>query len=79
MLSESEASAFPKGYEKADSSAVPQNDVLTHSLIGEDEEGDQQITPHPQIWSGHALTFSRSRRKRFFKVTSGGSKARVIE
>jgi hypothetical protein len=27
MLSESEASAFPTAYEKADSSAVPQNDI----------------------------------------------------
>jgi hypothetical protein len=32
MLSESEASAFPTGYEKADSSAVHQNDILTQSL-----------------------------------------------
>jgi hypothetical protein len=31
----------------------PQNDILTQSLMGEDEgEGDQQITPHPRIWSG---------------------------
>ena len=45
MLSESEASAFPMGYEKADASAVPQNDVRTQSLMGKDEgEGDQQIT-----------------------------------
>jgi hypothetical protein len=36
MLSESEASAFPTGYEKADSSAVPQNHILTQSLEGED-------------------------------------------
>ena len=28
MLSESEASAFPTAYEKADSSAAPQNDIL---------------------------------------------------
>jgi hypothetical protein len=34
MLSESEASAFPKAYEKADSSATPQNDILTQSLSG---------------------------------------------
>jgi hypothetical protein len=61
MLSESEASAFPTGYEKADSSAefiLSQTkgliyDILTQSLMGEDEgEGDQQITPHPRIWSG---------------------------
>ena len=31
MLSESEASAFPTAYEKADSSATPQNDILTQS------------------------------------------------
>jgi hypothetical protein len=34
MLSESEASAFPTGYEKADSSTVPQNDIMTQSLEG---------------------------------------------
>jgi hypothetical protein len=62
MLSESEASAFPKGYEKADSSALPQNDVLTQSLMGEDEaEGDQQITPHPRIWSGPSSNLLRTR------------------
>jgi hypothetical protein len=36
MLSESEASAFPTAYEKADSSAAPQNDILTQS---QSEEG----------------------------------------
>ena len=34
MLSESEASAFPTAHEKADSSAAPQNDILTQSLKG---------------------------------------------
>jgi hypothetical protein len=32
LMSESEASAFPTAYEKADSSAMPQNDILTQSL-----------------------------------------------
>ena len=36
MLREREASAFQAGSEKADSSAVPQNDILTQSLEGED-------------------------------------------
>jgi hypothetical protein len=36
ILSESEASAFPTGYEKADSSAVPKNDILTQSRGPED-------------------------------------------
>jgi hypothetical protein len=46
----SEESAFPTGYEKADSSAVPQNDILTHSLSGEREQGrgsDRRTLPHP--------------------------------
>ena len=38
MLSESEASAFSTDYEKADSPAVPQNDLLTQSLTGEGQD-----------------------------------------
>ena len=38
MLSESEAPAFLTAYEKADSSAAPQNDILTQSLKGKDED-----------------------------------------
>ena len=41
MLSESEASALPTGYEKADSSAVPQNDILTESLKAEGTGGQR--------------------------------------
>ena len=80
MLSESEASAFPKGYEKADSSAVPQNDVLTHSLMGEDEgEGDQQITPHPQILSGARSNLLPLEGEEILQGNIEWIKARVIE
>ena len=39
MLSESEASAFQTVNEKADSSAVPQNDILPQSPKGESSAG----------------------------------------
>jgi hypothetical protein len=42
MLSESEASAFPTAYEKADSSAAPQNDILTRSQRVEDIESESE-------------------------------------
>jgi hypothetical protein len=39
MLSQSEASAFPMGYEKADSSAAPQNDISTQARPGGEDAG----------------------------------------
>jgi hypothetical protein len=59
MLSESEASAFPTGYEKADSSAVPQNDFPRQSPTGEDKGERAKIGPP------HSNSLPRGERESF--------------